>query len=86
MEDQSNYLPSIISESEDLQKLLYAKYLKHEDSETDKIDLAKVKKIEFSQSFKKEKLEEPLPFTHANLDKLVFQGSLKNKDFKIEDA
>ena len=48
MEDQSNYLPSIISESEDLQKLLYAKYLKHEDSETDKIDLAKVKKIEFS--------------------------------------
>jgi hypothetical protein len=32
----------------------------------------KVKKIEFSQSLKKDKLDKSLPFTHAQIDKLVF--------------
>ncbi len=36
------------------------------------IDPAKIKKIEFSQSFKKDKTEKDLPFTHNKLDKIVF--------------
>ena len=31
----------------------------------------KVKKIEFSQSFKKDKTEKSLPFTHYKIDQMV---------------
>ena len=48
--------------------------------------MKKVKKIEFSQSIHKEKTEKGLPFTHTQIDKVVFQGSMKDKEFDINEA
>ena len=50
------------------------------------IDMKKVKKIEFSQSLKKDKDNDSLPFTHSEIDRVVFQGTLKDKDFNIDAA
>jgi hypothetical protein len=54
---------------------------KNEDDE--EFDAKKIKKIEFSQSFKKEKLDKSLPFTHSAIDKLVFK---QDQSFKLEEA
>mmetsp|Transcript_27211 Transcript_27211/g.26256 ORF Transcript_27211/g.26256 Transcript_27211/m.26256 type:complete len:83 (-) Transcript_27211:1190-1438(-) len=46
----------------------------------------KAKKIEFSQSIKPLMEEKSLPFTHDKIDELVFNGSMKNRDFDINQA
>lgn len=38
------------------------------DMQESQIDFKKVKKIEFSQSFNKDKTEKDLPFTHHRID------------------
>jgi len=61
--------------------------------EMSKIDMGKVKKIEFSQSIKKglddtdEPAEKVLPFTHKGIDKLVFSDTKGvQKPFDLDDA
>jgi len=55
-------------------------------NDSSSLDPKKIKKIEFSQSIKKEKYEKSLPFTHDKIDKVVFQGSAKYKEFSIDEA
>jgi len=55
-------------------------------NESSDLDPKKIKKIEFSQSIKKDKFEKSLPFTHDKIDKVVFQGTSKNKEFSIDEA
>lgn len=64
-------MPSIIQETKNFANMFFnVKDLNGSDS--DLLDDKKVKKIEFSQSFKKDKLDKSLPFTHDKIDRLVF--------------
>lgn len=67
---ESDGMPSIIQESKNFANM----FVNIKDMEaSDKIvDPKKIKKIEFSQSFKKDKTQKSLPFTHDKIDKLVF--------------
>lgn len=80
-DDDSLTLPSPVGESETVYKLLMPKSENADES----FDSKKVKKIEFSQSFKKDKLEKDLPFTHSKLDQLIFKDAVKDS-FKLEEA
>lgn len=67
---ESDGLPSIIQETKDLANAFFN--LKDLQEGSIELDPKKIKKIEFSQSFKKGKLDKSLPFTHAKLDQMVF--------------
>jgi hypothetical protein len=78
--DSSVGLPSPIQQSLD-----FFEQRASLDFEGSNINMHKVKKIEFSQSFKKDRTEESLPFTHENLDRAVL-GTLNDKEFSINEA
>lgn len=77
----SDMMPSVIRESKDLAGLFF-----NDGEDSNQFDAKKIKKIEFSQSINHEKTEKSLPFTHDKIDKVVFEGSLKDKEFNIYEA
>ena len=66
----SDGMPSIIQESNNFANMFIN--MKDLEESDQAIDPKKIKKIEFSQSFKKEKTQKGLPFTLDKIDKLVF--------------
>eukprot|EP00347_Sterkiella_histriomuscorum_P013882 403363003 len=83
---QTDGMPSIIQETKNFANMFFNVKDLNEESGSDNLDDKKIKKIEFSQSFKNEKLDKSLPFTHDKIDRIVFQDSMKNKEFNIDDA